>query len=83
MSLAIDKQDNKNGAMPEIVIRNVPEEVYVHQLLDQELRNAIDITLRNFLLRVISQKKLNLMTWEEIFNKMATISRQAISRMKI
>lgn len=67
MSLAIDKQDNKNGAMPEIVIRNVPEEVYLRLLDRAEKRN---LSLEKFLLRVISEEA-EWMTWEEIFNKMA------------
>jgi hypothetical protein len=66
MSLAIDKQDNKNGAMPEIVIRNVPD--IVHQRL-QERAASLDITFQELLLRIISQE-VNLMTWSQVFKEL-------------
>jgi hypothetical protein len=66
MSLAIDKQDNKNGAMPEIVIRNVPDIVY--QRL-QERAASLEITFQELLLRIISQE-VNLMTWSQVFKEL-------------
>jgi plasmid stability protein len=66
MSLAIDKQDNKNGAMPEIVIRNVPD--IVHQRL-QERAASLEITFQELLLRIISQE-VNLMTWSQVFQEL-------------
>jgi hypothetical protein len=67
MSLAIDKQDNQNVAMPEIVISNVPEDVHATLL---ERAAKLNVTLGEFLLRVISEEA-EWMTWDEIFNKMA------------
>jgi hypothetical protein len=66
MSLAIDKQDNQNGAMPEIVIRNVPD--IVCQRL-QERAASLDISFQELLLRIISQE-VNLMTWSQVFKEL-------------
>ena len=66
MSLAIDKQDNKNGAMPEIVISNVPDIVY--QRL-QERAVSLEISFQELLLRIISQE-VNLMTWSQVFEEL-------------
>jgi hypothetical protein len=67
MSLAIDKQDNKNGAMPEIVISNVPELVY--QRL-KERAEHLDLSLEEFLLQVITDES-KLIQWSQIFEEMA------------
>ena len=66
MSLAIDKQDSKNGAMPEIVISNVPDIVY--QRL-QERAASLEISFQELLLRIISQE-VNLMTWSQVFEEL-------------
>jgi hypothetical protein len=66
MSLAIDKQDNKNGAMPEIVISNVPDIVY--QRLEERAA-SLDISFQELLLRIISQE-VNLMTWSQVFEEL-------------
>ena len=66
MSLAIDKQDSKNGAMPEIVISNVPDIVY--QRL-QERAVSLEISFQELLLRIISQE-VNLMTWSQVFEEL-------------
>jgi hypothetical protein len=67
MSLAIDKQDNKNGAMPEIVIRNVPDIVY--QRL-RERAEHLDLSLEEFLLQVITDES-EFTQWSQIFEDMA------------
>ena len=67
MSLAIDKQDNKNGAMPEIVISNVPDIVY--QRL-RERAEHLDLSLEEFLLQVITDES-ELTQWSQIFEEMA------------
>jgi len=67
MSLAIDKQDSKNGAMPEIVIRNVPD--IVHQRL-QERAEHLNLSLEEFLLQVITDES-KLVPWAQIFEEMA------------
>ncbi len=67
MSLAIDKQDNKNGAMPEIVIRNVPD--IVHQRL-QERAEHLNLSLEEFLLQVITDES-EFIRWSQIFEEMA------------
>lgn len=67
MSLAIKKQDNKNGAMPEIVISNVPEVVY--QRL-KERAEHLDLSLEEFLLQVITDES-KLIQWSQIFEEMA------------
>ena len=67
MSLAIDKQDNKNGAMPEIVISNVPD--IVHQRL-QERAEHLNLSLEEFLLQVITDES-KLIPWSQIFEEMA------------
>jgi hypothetical protein len=66
MSLAIDKQDSQNGAMPEIVISNVPDIVY--QRL-QERAVSLEISFQELLLRIISQE-VNLMTWSQVFEEL-------------
>jgi hypothetical protein len=66
MSLAINKQDNKNGAMPEIVIRNIPDIVYQRLL---ERAASLDISFQELLLRIISQE-VNLMTWSQVFKEL-------------
>ena len=67
MSLAIDKQDSKNGEMPEIVISNVPEVVY--QRL-RERAEHLDLSLEEFLLQVITDES-GLTQWSQIFEEMA------------
>jgi hypothetical protein len=67
MSLAIDKQDSKNGEMPEIVISNVPEVVY--QRL-RERAEHLDLSLEEFLLQVITDES-ELTQWSQIFEEMA------------
>ena len=67
MSLAIDKQDNQNGAMPEIVIRNVPD--IVHQRL-RERAEHLDLSLEEFLLQVITDES-EFTQWSQIFEDMA------------
>jgi hypothetical protein len=67
MSLAINKQDNKNGAMPEIVIRNIPDIVY--QRL-RERAEHLDLSLEEFLLQVITDES-EFTQWSQIFEDMA------------
>jgi hypothetical protein len=67
MSLAIDKQDSKNGEMPEIVISNVPEVVY--QRL-RERAEHLDLSLEEFLLQVITDES-EFTQWSQIFEDMA------------
>ena len=67
MSLAIDKQDNQNGAMPEIVIRNVPELVYEHLKAHAQ---QTGITLEELVMRIL-YKDVNLKPWSQIFEELA------------
>jgi hypothetical protein len=67
MSLAIDKQDNQNGAMPEIVISNVPELVYEHLKAHAQ---QTGITLEELVMRIL-YKDVNLKPWSQIFEELA------------
>jgi hypothetical protein len=67
MSLAIDKQDNKNGAMPEIVISNVPELVYEHLKAHAQ---QTGLTLEELVMRILN-KDVNLNPWSQIFEERA------------
>ena len=67
MSLAINKRDNQNGAMPEIVISNVPDIVY--QRL-RERAEHLDLSLEEFLLQVITDES-EFTQWSQIFEDMA------------
>jgi hypothetical protein len=79
MSLAIDKQDNQNGAMPEIVIRNVPD--IVHQRL-QDRAASLDISFQELLLRIISQE-VNLMTWSQVFKELEPYRTSSITHEEL
>jgi len=79
MSLAIDKQDNQNGAMPEIVIRNVPD--IVRQRL-QERAASLDISFQELLLRIISQE-VNLMTWSQVFKELEPYRTSSITHEEL
>jgi hypothetical protein len=79
MSLAIDKQDNQNGAMPEIVISNVPD--IVHQRL-QERAASLDISFQELLLRIISQE-VNLMTWSQVFKELEPYRTSSITHEEL
>jgi hypothetical protein len=79
MSLAINKQDNKNGAMPEIVIRNVPD--IVRQRL-QEHAASLDISFQELLLRIISQE-VNLMTWSQVFKELEPYRTSSITHEEL
>ena len=65
MSLAIDKQDNQNGAMPEIVISNVPELVYEHLKAHAQ---QTGITLEELVMRIL-YKDVNLKPWSQVFEE--------------
>ena len=67
MSLAIDKQDSKNGAMPEIVISNISEVVYEH--LKAHAQQA-GITLEELVMRIL-YKDVNIKPWSQIFEELA------------
>ncbi len=67
MSLAIDKQDSKNGAMPEIVISNVPELVYEHLKAHAQ---QTGLTLEELVMRIL-YKDVNLKPWSQIFEELA------------
>ena len=60
-------KDSKNGAMPEIVISNVPDIVY--QRL-RERAEHLDLSLEEFLLQVITDES-ELTQWSQIFEDMA------------
>jgi hypothetical protein len=79
MSLAIDKQDSKNGAMPEIVISNVPEVVY--QRLE-ERAVSLDISFQELLLRIISQE-VNLMNWSQVFKELEPYRTSSITHEEL
>jgi hypothetical protein len=79
MSLAIDKQDNQNGAMPEIVISNVPD--IVRQRL-QDRAASLDISFQELLLRIISQE-VNLMTWSQVFKELEPYRTSSITHEEL
>jgi len=79
MSLAIDKQDNQNGEMPEIVISNVPD--IVRQRL-QERAASLDISFQELLLRIISQE-VNLMTWSQVFKELEPYRTSSITHEEL